>query len=182
MGGTMIEQIETPRLSIRDVLLFDGEAFYRYMNREDYWRNLPMQPPTVDWVRSLVERCLREQTETPRTQYFLAAVSKETGEVIGEAILRIESLWHGQAEIGWGVDAQYTGFGFGTEIGQAILRFGFGLGLYRLYAQCRVGNIPSLRVMAKLAMKEEGVARENVKARGEWWSSSQWSILSTDFK
>lgn len=178
----MIEQIETQRLSIRDVIVSDSEAFYRYMRRDDYWRNLPMQPPTTDWVQSLVERCLREQTESPRTKYFFAVVSKEAGEVIGEAILRIESVRHGQAEIGWGVDARYTGRGFGTEIGQAILRFGFDLGLHRLYAQCRVGNIPSLRVMVKLAMTEEGIARENIRARGEWWSSSQWSILSTDSK
>jgi len=178
----MIEQIETERLRIRDVLLSDTDAFHRYMKREDYWHNLPMQPPTQERVQSLVEGCLQEQTGNPRTNYFLAAVSKETGEVIGEAILRIASLWHGQAEIGWGVDGQQTGRGLGTEIGRAMLSFGFDLGLHRLYAQCRVGNIPSLRIMAKLAMTEEGVVRENVKARGEWWSSSQWSILHTDRK
>jgi hypothetical protein len=103
------------------------------MKHEDYWRNLPMQPPTLESVRSFVEKCLREQTGNPRTNYFLAAVSKETGEVIGEAILRIVSLRHGQAEIGWGVDGQYTGLGLGAEIGRAMLSFGFGLDLYRLY-------------------------------------------------
>jgi len=36
--------------------------------------------------------------------------------------------------------------------------------------------------MAKLAMTEEGVIRENVKTRGEWWSSSQWSILHIERK
>ena len=41
---------------------------------------------------------------------------------------------------------------------------------------------PSLRIMAKLAMTEEGVIRENVKTRGEWWSSSQWSILHIERK
>jgi hypothetical protein len=51
----MIEKIETERLRIRDVLLSDTDAFYRYMKREDYWRNLPMQPPTQEWVQSLLE-------------------------------------------------------------------------------------------------------------------------------
>ena len=176
----MIEQIETERLRIRDVHASDGDAFYRYMKHEDYWRNLPMQPPTLESVHLLVERCLREQAGNPRTNYFLAAVSKETGEVVGEAILRIVSLLHGQAEIGWGVDGQYTSLGLGTEIGRAMLSFGFGLDLHRLYAQCRVENTPSLRIMAKLAMTEEGILRENVKARGQWWSSSQRSILRTE--
>jgi ribosomal-protein-alanine N-acetyltransferase len=178
----MIEQIETERLCIRDVHASDGDAFYKYMKHEDYWRNLPMLPPTLESVRSLVEKSLREQTDNPRTNYFLAAVSKETGEAIGEAILRIVSLRHSQAEIGWGVDRQYSGIGLGTEIGRAVLVLGFSLGLHRLYAQCHVENTPSRRIMAKLGMTEEGVLRENVKARGQWWSSSQWSILYTEHK
>jgi RimJ/RimL family protein N-acetyltransferase len=176
----MLEQIETERLSFRDVRASDSDAFYGYMKHEDYWRHLPMQPPTLEAVRSFVERCRREQTGNPRTNYFLAAVSKETGEVIGEGILRIVSLRHGQAEIGWGVDRQYTRLGLGTEIGRAMLSFGFGLDLHRLYAQCHVENTPSLCIMAKLAMTEEGILRENVNARGQWWSSSQWSILRTE--
>jgi hypothetical protein len=36
--------------------------------------------------------------------------------------------------------------------------------------------------MAKLGMREEGVLRDNVLARGSWWSSIQCSILSTDPK
>jgi RimJ/RimL family protein N-acetyltransferase len=35
--------------------------------------------------------------------------------------------------------------------------------------------------MAKLGMREEGVLRENVYARGEWWSSAQSSILSSEW-
>jgi ribosomal-protein-alanine N-acetyltransferase len=176
----MIDQIETKRLRIRDVVSSDSGAFYRYMKREDYWHNLPMQPPTPEAIHSLVDRCLCEQAATPRIDYFLAAVSIETGEIIGEAILRIESARHGQAEIGWGVDSEHTGRGLGTEIGRAMLRFGFDLGLHRLYAQCRVGNAASLRVMEKLGMTEEGILRENVHARGEWWSSAQWSVLRSD--
>ena len=63
-----------------------------------------------------------------------------------------------------------------------MVNFGFKRGLHRLYAQCRAGNAASLRIMAKVGMAEEGVIRENVKARGEWWSSSQWSILRGELK
>ena len=75
-----------------------------------------------------------------------------------------------------------TGRGLGTEIGHAMLQLGFSLGLHRLYARCRVQNIASLRIMAKLGMSEEGTLRENVNARSEWWSSAQWSVLRTDVK
>jgi [ribosomal protein S5]-alanine N-acetyltransferase len=123
---------------------------------------------------------LQDQAANPRTNYFLAAACKQTGVVIGEAILRIESIWHGRGEIGWGVDAQFTGRGLGTEIGRAMVNLGFDVGLHRLYAQCRVENTASLRTMAKVGLTEEGIIRENVKARGEWWSSRQWSVLRGD--
>jgi RimJ/RimL family protein N-acetyltransferase len=102
--------------------------------------------------------------------------------VIGEAILRIENAWHGRGEIGWGVDAQSTGRGRGTEIDRAIVNLGFKLGLHRLHAQCRVGNAASRRTMAKVGMTEGGIIRENIKARGEWWSSCQSSILRGDLE
>jgi [ribosomal protein S5]-alanine N-acetyltransferase len=178
----MFEAIETERLRIRDVVLSDRDAFHAYMKRENYWRHVPIEPPTLEWVETLVKNCVREQDRDPRTHYFLAAVSKQTETVVGEAILRIESLRHGQGEIGWGVDSEHTGHGLGTEIGRAMLRLGFDLGLHRLYARCRVQNVASLRIMAKLGMSEEGTLRENVSARGEWWSSAQWSVLRTDVR
>lgn len=63
-----------------------------------------------------------------------------------------------------------------------MLRHGFvEIGLHRIFAQCRAENLASRRVMAKLGMREEGVLRENVFARGEWWSSAQSSILSGEW-
>jgi RimJ/RimL family protein N-acetyltransferase len=176
----MLEPIETARLRIRDVDASDVDAFFAYMRRDDYWCNLPFCPPTRDSVQSHIDRSLHEQSESLRKSYFLAATLKDTGQLIGEAVLGITSLRDGQAAIGWAVDGRYTGRGFATEIGRAMLDLGFGLGLHRIYAQCRAGNAASLRIMSKLAMTEEGTLRENVKARGEWWSSSQWSILSSE--
>jgi RimJ/RimL family protein N-acetyltransferase len=34
--------------------------------------------------------------------------------------------------------------------------------------------------MEKLGMREEGILRENVLARGAWWSSVQCSILASE--
>ena len=143
---------------------------------------MPIEPPTLEWVETLVKNCVREQDRDPRTHYFLAAVSKETDTVVGEAILRIESSssWPGRNRLG--CRQRNDGTRLGTEIGRAMLQLGFSLGLHRLYARCRVQNIASLRIMAKLGMSEEGTLRENVNARGEWWSSAQWSVLRTNVK
>ncbi|HEY1722647.1 MAG TPA: GNAT family N-acetyltransferase [Magnetospirillaceae bacterium] len=173
--------IDTDRLFIRDVRPTDADAFFDFMQREDYWRNLPIDPPTRASMQTLIERRLSEQTATPRVLYILAAVDKATDKVVGEAILRVTNLRHRNGEVGWAVAWHQTGKNLGTEIGRAMIRFGFDqLDLHRISARCRVGNTASQRIMTKLGMQYEGIAREDVNARDEWWSSSQWSILRGD--
>jgi|SRR5271166_663011 len=179
----LITSLETPRLVIRDARTSDVAAFLGYMQREQYWRDLPIEPPTTDSITGMVNGCLLDQAKEPRTDYFMAATDKHSGEVIGEAILHVRSTRWRQAEIGWGISSDRIGQGLATEIGMAMLQFAFdGLGLHRVYAQCRIENHASRRIMAKLGMREEGVLRDNVLARGSWWSSIQCSILSTDPK
>jgi hypothetical protein len=69
----MIEQIETEHLCIRDVVSPDRDAFYGYMKREQYWRDVPIEDPTLDSIQSLVERSLQEQLANPRTNYFFGS-------------------------------------------------------------------------------------------------------------
>ena len=177
----LITALETTRLIIRDVRTSDAEAFYEYMRREEYWRDLPIEPPTGEYIDSLVSTCLTDQAKEPRTDYFMAAIDKSLGILIGEAILHVRSIRWRQAEIGWGVGADHTGRGLATEIGEAMVALAFDkLNLHRVYAQCRVENQASRRIMVKLGMREEGILRENVLARGSWWSSIQCSILSTE--
>jgi ribosomal-protein-alanine N-acetyltransferase len=175
--------LETDRLLIREVLASDVDGFLRYMRDEHYWRDVPIEPPTVASIAALLDGCIGNRTKNPRTDYFMAAVDKISGEIVGEAILHVRSVRWRQGEIGWGVSASRSGLGLATEIGRAMLRHGFvELGLHRIFAQCRAENLASRRVMSKLGMHEEGVLRENVFARGEWWSSAQSSILLGEWR
>jgi ribosomal-protein-alanine N-acetyltransferase len=123
------------------------------------------------------------QSWDPRTDYFLAVVEKQSNTLVGEAILHVRSARWRQGEIGWGVSQDHAGNGLATEIGFAMMRLAFDqLSLHRVYAQCRVENTASCRIMTKLGMQREGVLRENVLARGEWWSSVQYAILSTEWR
>ncbi len=173
--------LETARLFLRDVQTSDADAFLSYMQRKEYWHSLPIEPPTAGSIAAMLNQCLLDQARKPRTDFLLAAAEKASGQIVGEAILHVRSTRWRQGEIGWGVGSSHAGRGFATEIGEAMLRFGFQtLGLHRIYAQCRIENLTSRRIMSKLGMREEGIMRENVLARGSWWSSVQCSILSTE--
>src|SRR5271166_335880 len=54
-------ELETDRLLIRDVRASDADDFYQYMRLETYWRDVPIEPPTVELVEALVNRCIQER-------------------------------------------------------------------------------------------------------------------------
>jgi [ribosomal protein S5]-alanine N-acetyltransferase len=177
-----MSELGTDRLLVREVLASDADDFLRYRQQENYWRHVPIEPPTTDSIATLVNGWIQNQDQNPRTVYFLAVTDKRSKQLVGDAGLYVRSIRSRQGEIGWGVVSSYAGQGFATEIGQALLRLAFdSLSLHRVFAQCRVENQASRRIMAKLGMREEGVLRENVFARGEWWSLAQSSILSSEW-
>jgi ribosomal-protein-alanine N-acetyltransferase len=173
-------ELETDRPLIREFLPSDFEAFRQYVQSEHHWCSTPDEPPTAERVEDLTRHFLLTQTHGPRAEFHLAAVDKFSNEFVGAVDLCTFAPWR-QGTLGWGVTANRAGQGLATEMGGAMLQFAFGtLGLHRVQASCRTINHASRRIMAKLGMREEGVMRDNMFVRGEWWSTFQAAILSSD--
>jgi [ribosomal protein S5]-alanine N-acetyltransferase len=174
-------ELETDRLLIREFLSSDFESFRQYVQSEHHWRSTPdVQPPTAGRVEDLINHFLLTQTNCPRAEFHLAAVDKFSNEFVGAVDLGTFAPWR-QGTLGWGVTVNRVGQGLATEMGHAMLQFAFGtLRLHRVQAKCRAENRASRRIMAKLGMREEGVMRDEMFVRGEWWSTVQAAILSTD--
>jgi [ribosomal protein S5]-alanine N-acetyltransferase len=175
-------ELATPRLLIREVSPADTDDFFRYRQDEDYWRHIPIDQPTRAAVAAKMSGWIENQVRDPRAAYNLAVTDRRSGQLLGDAGLFVRDLHSRQGEIGWGVTSSHKGQGLGTEIGGALLTLAFErLSLHRVFAQCRIENHASRRIMAKLEMREEGVLRENIFARGQWWSTVQSSILSSEW-
>jgi [ribosomal protein S5]-alanine N-acetyltransferase len=174
-------ELETDRLLIREFLSSDFDAFRQYVQSEHHWWGTPdEQPPSTERVEDLIKHFLLTQTNGRRAEFHLAVVDKFSNEFVGAVDLGTFAPWR-QGTLGWGITVNRVGQGLATEMGQAMLQFAFGtLGLHRVQAKCRAENHASRRIMAKLGMREEGVMRDNMFVRGEWWSTVQGAILSTD--
>jgi RimJ/RimL family protein N-acetyltransferase len=175
----MTISLETERLLLRDVKPSDLNDYVDHMTPEYYWRDMPIQPLTPEIVARLLKVFIASQSHDPRKDYFFTVVRKQTDEFIGSCT--VLGFAYSQAEIGYAVTARHAGNGFATEIGRALIRFSFDiLKLHRVYARCWAENTASRRIAIKIGMREEGVFRDCMRARGEWWSSTQYAILSTD--
>ena len=114
-----------------------------------------MGPNTTEQTTAFIRTAISQAEENPCTNYQYAAVLTNTGCVIGACNLK---LYGNEAEIGWIVHLDYWKQGFATEMGKALLAFGFdALHLHRIVARCDAENSASYRVMEKIGMRREGL-------------------------
>jgi len=173
--------ITTRRLLIRDYTTDDIAAVFDYVKDPVYWQYQRSEAPTAEQIKTLIEWVVREQSAAPRLLYFLAAARRDTGEVVGEAVLKIVNPADRQGELGFGVVPRYWKHGYGTEIGHAVLDAAFGqFKLHRVSGQCSPDNKSSIRVMQKLGMAREGLLRDVHYGRGKWWSSVVYGLLEAE--
>jgi ribosomal-protein-alanine N-acetyltransferase len=131
----------------------------------------------------LIQWAVQEQSLTPRANYYLAVADQKSGQLIGEAVLKVLPPGHGQGEIGFGVAPSMWRQGYGTEIARALIEAGFDrLGLHRLAAQCAPENKVSIRVMQKLGMAREGLLREHYRAGNAYWSTVIYALLAHEYE
>ena len=173
--------IESRRLIIREYTDEDWGAVYAYVKDPNFWKYQAGEPPTEERVKALIQWTVREQKLSPRVNYYLAAQDAQSGQIIGEAVLKTIPPGHGQGEIGFGVMPQHWKKWYATEIARALLDVGFNtLGLNRIAAQCAPENKASIRVMQKLGMAREGLLREHYRVGTKYWSSVIYALLARE--
>jgi len=174
--------ITTRRLLIREYTAEDAGAVFGYVKDPIYWQYQRSEAPSEEQIKTLIEWVVREQAASPRLLYFMAVARRDTGEIIGEAVLKITNLMDRQGDLGFGVAPKFWKQGYGTEIGQAILDAAFAhFRLHRVAGLCSPDNKGSIRVMQKLGMAREGLLRDVHFGRGKWWSSLVYGILEGEY-
>ncbi len=152
--------------------------------REDVCRYLPWSPMDRDQARAKLEQRIRQtHIETDGDPLVLVAEDIETGQAVGEFMLRLKSLESRQAEIGWSLHPDAQGRGFATEASREMLRIGFDeLGLHRIVAGCDSRNAASLRVMERLGMRREAEFVDYEYFKGEWASEIVCAMLESEWR
>lgn len=90
---------------------------------------------------------------------------------------------HRNAELGYWLRHDATGKGLMTEAAAACLELGFrALGFHRVRVAAATDNHPSLRVIARLGFRFEGVAREAEWCDGRWLDHATFALLESEWK
>ena len=181
----MMKTLETERLILRKFMEDDFTAVHSYASCAENVVYMVWGPNSEDQTRAFINMAIKNANEYPCTNYQFAAILKNTNKLIGACNLaRIRS---DEAEIGWILHRDYWKQGYGTEMGKAILKFGFGeLPLRRVFAFCDDENIGSYRVMEKIGMRREGLYMEGRPAHKlsdkKYSDELSYAILKDEWK
>lgn len=177
--------IRTERLDLRPFEPGDLAALHSYLSRPDVHRYLYSEPSADEEATraSLAKKLSRTALREPGDIINLAVVVRETGQLVGDVLLRWISAEHRQGEIGYVFHPDHGGRGYATEASREMLRLGFEeLKLHRIIGRMDGRNAASARVLERLGMRREAHLRENEWVKGEWTDEVIYAILAREWR
>ena len=177
-----IPTLETERLILRGLAVSDCFDMYEYSRKPEVTEFLSWYPhEDLEYTKEYLKNL--KSHYALGTFYDWAVVLKEENKMIGTCGFTNIYSQHDSAEIGYVLNPKYRGRGIAPEAALKVVDFGFNvLGLNRIEAKYIVGNSASKRVMEKLGMKFEGVARSSMLIKSRYVDIGVCSILHNEFE
>jgi RimJ/RimL family protein N-acetyltransferase len=174
----------TERLSLRPFRDDDLDALFAIQSRPDVVRYLYWEPRSRDETREMLDRRkLQTAIDREGDGIHLAAELRVAPGLIGHFNLHFASLEHHQGEIGFVLNPDHHGHGYGTEGAHVMLGLGFdGLGLHRIVGRCDGRNAASAGLMERLGMRREAHLVENEFVKGEWTDELVYAMLDREWQ
>lgn len=147
--------METERLIFRNYTLDDFEQLYQMTRDPDVVRFIGDGKP---WTRERALQMLQRSMQlNEEGKGLFACIRKEDGRYIGHSgIVPQEVEGKQEMEIGYWIQKQFWGQGYGLEQAQAWKQYGFQmLNADRLVSLIQAGNTASRRIAEKNGMKLE---------------------------
>lgn len=131
--------------------------------------------PNAKWLVSGLLAAYHDESALPLVILY-------EGEIVGQ--LNVSNILHGSVSsgtIGYWVSQDVAGRGIMTSaVAQAIDYAFWNLGLHRIEIDIRPENTPSLRVVEKLGLRQEGTKRNFIHIDGAWRDHHVFAITKEE--
>ncbi len=173
--------IKTDNLKLREFKTSDFQSTYSYASDSEVVKYMDWGPSRPEDTQRFIDEVIGLQGQNPRRDYELAIILAKDNRHIGGGGIHVSNVKNREGWIGYCLNKDYWGRGFGTETAKALISFGFSqLGLHRIYATCDPANRGSARVLEKAEMTLEGIMRQHKLKGTQWRDSCLYAILETD--
>lgn len=177
------------------VRLADGDVGLRPLRRRDQATWLALRAENAAWLDPWDATSPLPAGPTPTFWQYVRSLNAQArsgqalpfavtyrGELVGQ--LTVSSITYGSlcsASVGYWVSRHVAGRGI-IPTGVALATdYCFGtLGLHRIEINIRPENEPSLRVVAKLGLRDEGVRERYLHIQGHWADHRTFAVTTED--
>jgi RimJ/RimL family protein N-acetyltransferase len=178
------ESIRTARLTLRPLTTEDLDRYAEYHGREDVSRYILSLPLSrEESAKELARWIAADRLERSGDMIFFGVQLGDDSKLIGEVPVKLSSVEHKCAEIGWIFHPEVAGNGYATEAAQALLELAFQrLGMRRVVAYLDARNVASANVCRRLGMRQEAHFVENLYNLGDWKSTLVFALLESEWR
>jgi RimJ/RimL family protein N-acetyltransferase len=174
-------EITTERLLLSRLSAADSAAVFAYRSLPEVSRYQSWEPRTLDDAVDFVAGLASVEFDTLGTWFQFGIRLRDSGGLIGD--LGVHFLEDSrQVEIGITLAPVFQGRGLGTEAVIGVLDHLFGhLGKHRVVASVDPRNEPSLRLLRRVGMRQEGHFRRSLLFKGEWADDVVFAVLGSEW-
>jgi aminoglycoside 6'-N-acetyltransferase len=178
----MGDLLETPRLRLRRLDSGDLEAMLAYRNDPEVARYQSFSARSRAEIAAMIRGQADLQPGAPGTDFQFAVGLKADDILIGDVYFGVESTGR-QAEIGYTLAAEFQGHGYASEAVRGVLGFAFErVGLHRITAGADPRNLPSIRLLERLAFRREGYSPESYWDGDVWTDDVRYAMLAREWR
>ena len=176
--------VRSARLLLRPLSSADVSALLAYRSQPEVCRYVPFDPMDATEVRARLEGLWsRQALDQEGEALTLGAELADSGELIGDVMLRWISAEHGCGELGYVFHPAHGGRGYAAEAAHAVLHLAFDdFQLHRVIARVDARNTASARLASRLGMRQEAHLVENEWFKGEWTDELDFALLRKEWQ
>jgi ribosomal-protein-alanine N-acetyltransferase len=149
--------LESERLYVRTWCEADWQPLYRAMSDPEVHIYTAEDPWTEAQTQEMIAWCMDHRLGWEPGYFNCPLIRRADDRLLGRVGLNPFYEERRVPEIEWTLSRAYWGQGYATEIGRAILRYGFEqAGFHEIVGFCRPEHAASRRVMVKIGMSYTG--------------------------
>ncbi|WP_255473274.1 GNAT family N-acetyltransferase [Planomicrobium sp. CPCC 101110] len=179
--GSHLPVLETERLMLRKLTLADAEDMFEYASEPIVSRYVPWEAhKSAEDTKGVISSIIAAYEQKKKLTWGIELKGKN--KLVGTIDFINWMPKRHKAELAYTLSHNYWGKGITVEVAGAVLAFGFGeMGLNKVEAPIMLDNLQSQRVVEKLGMKREGIARQHMIIKGQFVDLAMYSILKSEY-
>lgn len=172
---------EVENVLLRELKIEDAEDMLKYISDKQVARFLPENAliNNIEDIKQLIKAMDKGFNNKNKVRWGIT--KKDNNKIIGDCGYYIIDSNNHIGKISYRLSKNFWGKGIMTKAIRRIVKCGFEeIGLNRIEASVIPSNSGSIKILEKIGFKKEGIHREELRKKDEFYDLVVYSILKKD--